>query len=89
VKLLQASSLSCALIASALTGQTMHVGLTMSVGGPAPVFGQDCGAVTCQPLPGGTVAAGESRSLVHYGNSVSLFAIALGMPGGIVGFGWP
>ena len=73
--------LALALTTCALSAQATDVGLTMSSGVPGVVLGQDCGAATCQPLPGGTVAAGELRALVHYSDSVSAFAIVIGLPG--------
>lgn len=65
----------------AQSGPVNDVGLTMDGGVLTVIYGQVCGPVTCQPLPGGTIAGGESRTLVHYSAPVSPYVIALGLPG--------
>jgi hypothetical protein len=71
--------LSCALAQSALA-QAQDIGLTMDGGVLTVIYGQDCGPVACTPFAGGSVAAGESRSLVHFSAPQTLYAIAIGNP---------
>ncbi|HEX6812036.1 MAG TPA: hypothetical protein VF384_10475 [Planctomycetota bacterium] len=70
--------------------QVNEIGLTMNGGPLTVIYGQVCGPVTCQPFPGGTIAPGQTRNLMHYSNPVSLYIIAAGLPGpcfSIPGFG--
>jgi len=73
--------LAGALCAGFATAQVQDVALEMISPTSPVIFGQQCGPVTCTPLSGSTVAAGQSRTLVHYGQPVSFYAIALGFPG--------
>ena len=75
------TTLGCALLTGTTTAQATDIGLTMDGGVLTVIYGQDCGPVGCQIFPGGIVGAGESRTLVHYSNHSSLFAIAIGLPG--------
>lgn len=65
-------------LAAPAVAQAQDVGLTLDV---SPFFGQDCGPVTCQPLPGGIVSMLQPRVLTHYGAAQSFYAIAIGLPG--------
>src|SRR5262245_57074981 len=84
--------LAGAMAAGPVTAQTPvnEIGLTMDGGVLTVIYGQVCGPVSCQPLPGGTIAPGQTRSLLHYSNPVSLYVIGAGLPGpclAVPGFG--
>ena len=88
--------LSCLLAGALLAGNATaqisfnEIGLTMDGGVLTVLYGQVCGPVTCQPFPGGTVGPGQTRNLTHYGQPVSLYIFALGLPGpclAVPGFG--
>ena len=66
-----------------------EIGLTMDGGVLTVIYGQVCGPVTCQPFPGGGIGPGQTRNLTHYGNPVSLYIFAIGLPGQCVAVpGW-
>ncbi|MFT4512979.1 MAG: hypothetical protein ACI89X_001500 [Planctomycetota bacterium] len=74
------SFLSCAL-AQPVLAQAQDIGLTMDGGVLTVLYGQDCGPVACTPFVGGSVAGGETRSLVHLSAPQTLYAIAIGNAG--------
>lgn len=70
-----------AMLAANAAAQVPDIGLTMDGGVLTVIYGQVCGPVSCTPLTGGNVGAGQSRSLIHYSEPASLYAIAIGFPG--------
>ncbi len=74
-------SLAAALAAAPAAAQTQDVGLTMDGGVLTVIYGQDCGPVTCTPMFGSVVGAGETRVLTQYSAPQTLYAIAFGLPG--------
>lgn len=71
----------CAMLSASAMAQVPDVGLTMDGGVLTVIYGQVCGPVSCTPLTGGTVGAGQTRSLVHYSAPATLYAIAIGFAG--------
>jgi hypothetical protein len=80
-KLLLTSFAALAFAIDRAPAQAQDVGLTMDGGILTVIYGQDCGPVTCTPMIGGAVGQGQSRTLVHYSEPQSLYAIAIGFPG--------
>lgn len=74
--------LAGALLAGTATAQLSfnEIGLTMDGGVLTVLYGQICGPVTCQPFVG-SIGPGQTRNLTHYGQPVSLYIFALGLPG--------
>ncbi len=69
------------LFAASLAAQTTSdIGLTIDSGGLTVLYGQICGPVPCQPLPGPTIAAGTTRYVTQNAAAWSPFALALGAP---------
>lgn len=70
------------LLGTLAPAQVDDIGLYLSGPPMLPVlYGQECGPVGCTPFFGSVVAAGETRGLMHFSAPVSVFAIAIGLPG--------
>lgn len=73
-------ALLVSVLARPVCAQAQDIGLTMDGGVLTVIYGQDCGPVGCTPFVSGPVAAGSTRSLVHFSAPQTLYAIALGTP---------
>jgi hypothetical protein len=66
------------LAVASLSAQTTNdIGLTM---GTTTLFGQFCGPVPCQPMPGPTIVRGTSAAVTQNAAPHTPFAIAIGLP---------
>lgn len=73
--------LATVLFTAVLTAQTtVDIGLTIDSGALTVMYGQICGPVACQPLPGPTIVAGTTRTLGQNAAPWTPFAIAVGLP---------
>lgn len=57
------------------------VGLQLSGGTITVTYGQQCGAVTCTPMTGGTVTPGSTRTITAHGAPGTPYILAIGLPG--------
>jgi hypothetical protein len=76
--------LALAVLPASLVAQVTDVGLTVTAGGgglSGATAGQECGLVTCGPLPGGTVSPNGGLAIVHHAAPNSPFVLAIGFPG--------
>jgi hypothetical protein len=78
-----ATLLACVLSVSALSAQTnaTDVGIQIIGSSATSSYGQMCGAVTCTPIPAGTVTPASSRIVTTYGGPGSPYILAIGLPG--------
>jgi len=66
------------LAVASLSAQTTNdIGITM---GTNTLFGQFCGPVPCQPMPGPTIVRGTSAAVTQNAAPFTPFAIAIGLP---------
>src|SRR5580765_910008 len=66
------------LFAAQLAAQTTNdIGITM---GTNTLFGQFCGPVPCQPMPGPAIVRGTSASVTQNSAPFAPFVIAIGLP---------
>jgi hypothetical protein len=73
------AGVGCAFFLDAQAIRSDDVALT--VDGPAGTFfGQFCGPVPCQPMPGPAIAVGSTRFVTHNAAASTPFAIAIGTP---------
>lgn len=73
-----------AVTCSAVAAQSQDIGLWLDGGMLTVIYGQDCGPVGCAPMFGGTMTGGEARNLTMLSAPQTLYALAIGTPGGCV-----
>ena len=68
------------LVAATVPAQTAsNVGLTMDGGMLTVLYGQSCGAFTCQPFQAGPVGVGNSHQVHVYGAIQQPYVLAIGL----------
>ncbi|MCA8966078.1 MAG: hypothetical protein H6838_06250 [Planctomycetes bacterium] len=72
-----AAALSCAALIPAQTAS--NVGLTMDGGTLTVLYGQSCGAFTCQPFVAGPVGVGNAHRVYVYGAIQQPYVLAIGL----------